>query len=181
MKRFFKGTHILLLLCAAAGMNALVPSCRKQPVLDIAGLSPNESVLTVEQNDFEILRIAQDAQAGLSVFFRHLNGAEEGEYGFCIKYPFPADPDSGTNAEQIWLTGIRFRNNRYYGTLADTPVRISYMKKGDTVTFSPDNITDWMFVKNGEIVGGRSIKYLLEQIPKNRRSEGQNMLLQMFE
>ena len=177
--RVFQKIHILLLLCAAVGMNVLVPSCRKQPVLNIDGLSSSELVSTVNWNDPEILRIAQEAQAGLSVFFRHLTAAGEGEGGFCVKYPFVAD-SGGVDSEQVWLTGIRFRNNRYYGKLANTPIHVSGLKKGGTVSFIPDNITDWMFVKDGKIVGGQSIKYLLEKIPENRRSEGQNQLLQLF-
>ena len=166
----------LLVLCAA-----VFSSCRKQPVLEIADLSSNESVVTVDRGDTEILRIAREARAGLSVFFRHLTGPGEGEGGFSVKYPFTTDSDSGVDLEQMWLTGIRFRNNRYYGKLADTPIHVSGMKKGDTVTFIPDNITDWMYVKNGEIIGGRSIKYLLEQIPENRRTEGQKKLLQIID
>jgi uncharacterized protein YegJ (DUF2314 family) len=38
-----------------------------------------------------------------------------------------------------------------------------------------------MYVKDGQIVGGLSIKYLLEQIPKDRRTDVQDKLLGMFE
>ena len=159
----------LLLLCIS-----VLPACRKQAVLD------GESVSTANRNNPELLRITREAQAGLSFFFRLLTAAEDGEGGFCVKYPFTSD-SGGVDSEQMWLTGIRFRNNRYYGKLANTPVHVSGMKKGDTVSFIPDNITDWMYVKNGEIIGGRSIKYLLEQIPEKERTERQNRLLEMFD
>jgi uncharacterized protein YegJ (DUF2314 family) len=163
----------LLLLCAA-----FLPSCLKQPVLDTTG---RPSTVIAAQADAELLRIADEARAGLPVFFRQLARAEAGEGNFSVKYPLPADEGGDVNTEHIWLTGIHSKDGRYYGKLAGTPVHFSGMKKGDTITFIADDITDWMYVKDGKIVGGFSIKYLLEQIPKDKRSEVQDKLLEMFE
>ena len=164
----------------ALGTGVLLPSCIKHSA-SAAVVLPGESLSAVDQNDSELLRIAGEARNSLSVFFRHLNRAGAGERNFSVKYPFAADAGSGVDTEQIWLTGIRFRNGQYYGTLAGAPAHISGMKNGDTVTFIADNITDWMYVKDGKIIGGQSIKYLLERIPANSRSSGQNKLLEMFE
>ena len=153
------------------------PSCQRQTVLNSVLM---ESTSAVEQNDSEIFRITHEARAGLPIFFRHMARPENGESDFSIKYPFKTDPGSGIGTEQIWLTGIRFRNGKYYGTLANSPMYIRRMKKGDTVEFLVDEITDWMYIREGKITGGLSIKYLLEQIPENRRSDGQKKLLQMF-
>jgi uncharacterized protein YegJ (DUF2314 family) len=172
--------RFLLILCAAVGINALLPSCLKRQAPD-TGVFLGESVVAVGQNDAEILRIADEARGSLSVFFRHLTRAGAGEGDFSVKYPFAVDAGSGADTEQMWLTRIRFRNGQYYGTLASTPVYISGMKKGDRVNFIADNITDWMYVKNGKIIGGQSVKCLLERTPEDRRNEAQNKLLQMFE
>jgi uncharacterized protein YegJ (DUF2314 family) len=165
----------LLLLCAA-----FLPCCLRQPVVDTINRPPGESTVIAAQADTGILRIADEAQSGLSVFFRQLARAQAGESNFSVKYPFAADEGGGVGTEHIWLTGIHFKDGRYYGKLAGTPVHLSGLRRGDTVTFIADDITDWMYVKDGKIVGGFSIKYLLEKIPENRRSEVQNKLLEMF-
>jgi uncharacterized protein YegJ (DUF2314 family) len=165
-----------VLLCAA-----LFPSCLKQPVLDTTGRPPAESTVITAPADREILRIADEARAGLPVFFRQLSRPEAGESNFSVKYPFFADEGGDVGTEHIWLTGIYSKNGRYYGKLAGVPVHLSGLKKGATVTFTADDITDWMYVKDGKIVGGFSIKYLLEQIPEDKRSEVQDKLLEMFE
>jgi uncharacterized protein YegJ (DUF2314 family) len=131
------------------------------------------------QYNGEILQIAEDAQNTLPGFFRQMTRGRSANH-FCVKYPFIADEDSGINTEQVWLTEIYFKNGVYYGILANTPRHLGNLKKGDKVTFSMDGITDWMYVRDGKIVGGDSIKYLLEKTPEFRRSEGERELLKMF-
>jgi uncharacterized protein YegJ (DUF2314 family) len=159
---------LLLLLCAN-----LFLSCQKPP----------QQALTVhvEHPDGELLLIAEEARRALPVFFRHLSRAEAGGESFAIKYPFKANDGSGIAREQVWLTGIHFKDGLYHGILASEPLHLDGMKRGSTVTFDVDEITDWMFVQDGKIVGGRSVKYLLEQIPDNQRTGEQRRLLQMFD
>jgi uncharacterized protein YegJ (DUF2314 family) len=134
--------------------------------------------MQVEQDDEEILQIAEDARNTLSGFFRHLNRPGTGEKQFCVKYPFPTG--NGNSMEQLWLTSIYFKNGRYYGVLEGVPKQFNGMKKGDTVIFEADNITDWMYIRNDKIIGGYSIKYLLEKIPEHQRSDREYRLLKMF-
>ena len=165
-----------LFLCAA-----LLLSCAKQPASFSSNQYTAAETVQIDQGDEKILQIAEDARRTLPVFFRHVTRAEAGEDHFCIKHPFRADDDSGIGMEQIWLTGIQFRNGEYYGILASDPVHINGMKKGDVVAFDVEEITDWMYVRDGKITGGRSIRYLLENIPESRRTEGQRQTLQMFD
>jgi len=159
---------VLLFLCAV-----LLFSCEKPADL------PEVTIMRADQGDAEIERIAEDARNTLPVFFRYLNRVGAGEDCY-VKYPFIADDDSGINREQIWLTGIHFRNGRYFGVLASVPRHLSGMKKGDTVIFDIGAITDWMYVRGGKIIGGESIKYLLEKIPENQRNDKERELLQML-
>ena len=159
----------LLFLCMI-----LLFSCEKAP-------EPSEvTIMQVYQDDAEIARIAEDARSTLPVFFRYLTRAgAKGEYCY-VKYPLMADDDSGLNMEQIWLTGIQFKNGRYFGVLASAPLHLSGMKQGDTIMFNIDAITDWMYVRGEKIIGGESIKYLLEKIPEYQRSDGERELLRML-
>jgi uncharacterized protein YegJ (DUF2314 family) len=148
-------------------------SCDKQPVSE-----PPAETIQLDRTDAELQRIAENARSTLPSFFRHLARPGADVHSFCIKYPFISD--DGAVSEQLWLTGIRFKNGAYFGTLANAPQRLNKMKKGDTVSFSTDLITDWMYVREGKIIGGYSIKYLLEKTPEEQRSEEQRRLLQMF-
>ena len=161
-------SHALLVLCAAFFL-----SCDRPP-------APAATV-QMEQADAELLRIAENARRTLPIFFQRLARADSRDHSFYIKHPFAADEDSGIAMEQLWLGDIRFRDGVYIGVLASNPVYISGKRKGDTVVLDVDTITDWMFVRDGVIAGGRSIRHLLERIPENQRTDRQQQLLSMFE
>ena len=156
----------LFLLCAV-----LLLSCEK------SSETPVVATMSVYQDDMEIQRIAEDARNTLPVFFRHLARAGRDCY---VKYPFAADGDGGIDREQVWLTDIQFSSGRYFGVIANAPRHLSGMNRGDRVVFDMDAITDWMYVRDGKITGGESIKYLLEKIPESRRSDRERKLLQML-
>jgi uncharacterized protein YegJ (DUF2314 family) len=168
-----KRKMLLILLCIV-----LFFACQKPSELAMSGGSSG-TMLQAHQTE-KTIQIAEDARDTLSGFFRHLNRKDSGDDYFCVKYPFAADDDSGINSEQLWLTGIQFKNGIYYGILANNPRHLNGMKKGDTVIFEMDSITDWMYVRSGRIIGGESIKYLLEQIPQHQLSDNEDKLLGML-
>jgi uncharacterized protein YegJ (DUF2314 family) len=142
---------------------------------------PPSPTIEIGQSDQEIEKIADNARRALPIFFRNLNRPENGANNFYIKYPLSSD-SGGVEPkvrEQVWLGNIRFKNDSYYGIPANTPRAPGGKKK--RVTIDTDKITDWMYVQDGKIIGGRSIKYLLEKIPEDQRSEDQRSILRMFE
>ena len=95
-----------------------------------------------------------------------------------VKYPFIADRNSGFNTEQLWLSNIRFKDGIYYGIVTNTPFYVSTINKGDSIAFNIDDITDWMYTSGENIIGGLSIKYLLEQMSEH--SIEQQRIMEMF-
>ena len=158
----------IVLLCAV-----LFFSCEK------SSEPPKVTVMPIYQDDMELTRIAEDARRTLSVFFRQLTRTSAGKDCY-VKCPFTADEGSGVDREQIWLTGIQFRNGKYFGVLTSSPRYLSGMKRGDRVAFDIDAITDWMYIRSGKITGGESIKYLLEKVPEDQRSDREREFLRML-
>jgi uncharacterized protein YegJ (DUF2314 family) len=135
-------------------------------------------ITEVEHSDKELEKIAENARRALPTFFRNLARPEAGADNFFVKYPLTTD-DGGI--EQVWLGGIRVKDGVYYGRLANTSNLSGGRMKNKLITFDPDKITDWMYIQDGKIIGGRSIKYLLEKIPETQRSEDQRKILKMFD
>jgi len=142
---------------------------------------PPSPTVEVGQSDKEIEKIADNARRSLPIFFRNLNRLEKGANNFYVKYSLISDDGSVEPKvrEQVWLGSIRFKNDAYYGTPANTP--ISHGRKMKRVNIDTDKITDWMYIQDGKIIGGRSIKYLLEKIPEDQRGGEQRRILRMFE
>jgi uncharacterized protein YegJ (DUF2314 family) len=166
-------SSFLILLCVI-----LLFSCDRS---DASRRHRSSPVIEIEQSDKEIERIADNARRALPIFFRNLTRPEEGANNFYVKYPLTADDGGGEPQvrEQVWLGNIRFKDGVYYGSITNT-AKHTGSKKRD-ITFDPDSITDWMYIQDGKIIGGRSIKYLLEKIPETQRSEEQRRILRMFE
>jgi len=143
-----------------------------------ARIPTDKSTIHLDQEDEEMARITQHARDTLPIFFRHLLRPAKEEGNFMVKYPFRADRDSGFSMEQLWLSDIRYKDGVYYGVVANAPFYISSMQKGDTVTFNIDDITDWIYTSGENIIGGYSIKYLLDMLPEH--SEEQQRIMNML-
>jgi len=149
-------------------------SCEKPP----APMPTERTTLHMDQEDEVLLRIAKYARDTSPVFFRHMLRPAKDEKNFRVKYPFRADWGSGFSMEQIWLSDIKFKNGVYYGIVDNHPFYTNVLKKGDSVSFNTEDITDWMYTSNDKIIGAYSIKYLLDQLPE--RSDQQNQILNML-
>jgi len=152
-------------------------SCEKSSK-NVSGTRYPSAIIETEQTDREIAKIAENARRSLSIFLRALARPETGAGNFCVKYPIIAFDG---RAEYVWLNNIHSRDGVYYGVIANTTRLTDSVNKGDTTTIDTDKITDWMYVQNGKIMGGRSIKYLLEKIPEKQRTDEQRKILLMFE
>jgi uncharacterized protein YegJ (DUF2314 family) len=164
---------LILLSCEAAGRQVL----RWFP----SGGPSSDPTFHLDRDNPELRRIAEEARDTLPVFIRRLQSPLEGDGNFRIKCPLETGKGGAFGREQLWLENIGFRNGAYHGTLANVPFYVPALKAGDIVTFEIDDITDWMYTRHGTIVGGRSIKYLLDQIPEHERDDEQRAVLAMFE
>jgi uncharacterized protein YegJ (DUF2314 family) len=140
-----------------------------------------DRIQRVEADDPVLEAIAEEARKTLPRFIRTMRNPQKGEKQFRIKCPFEADRGSGFGREYLWLADIRFENGNYYGAVASRPYYIRRLAPGSRTAFSMDDIADWMYVKDGKIAGGLSIKYLIEKIPPLDRDAELNSLLEFFE
>ena len=142
--------------------------------------SENDAVVSVPDDDRKMNAIITHARETVDLFLQHLHNPEGDETSFTIKYPFETDPGSEETVEHIWVSDIRAENNKYYGTISNDPFYIKRFTYGDIVEFDINNISDWMYMKGDKIIGGESIKLLIENTPANERTEDQKAILEMF-
>ena len=158
---------LVLLVCSC-------PGCIKQ------ARTPGMT-MHLGQSDEALQEISLQARETFPVFMDKLQNPEPDEQDFLVKYPFEADPGSGFGHEQLWLGDITVEGGIYYGLVSNKPYYISRFKPGDRVSFDKDAVSDWMYIKKGKIIGGYSIKYLIEQIPQPDREPDLRRYYEMFE
>jgi uncharacterized protein YegJ (DUF2314 family) len=159
-KRLLIPVMFLSLLLSCCGKSDAPSTGAQRPV------SAVDPVFQISGSDEQLHAIARRARETLPEFIRKLQNPGPGERDFRIKYPFRADTGSGFTDEHIWLTDITFKEGGYYGTIANQPYYVSRLNAGDQVSFYIDDISDWMYRRGEAIIGGLSIKYLIEQTPE---------------
>jgi uncharacterized protein YegJ (DUF2314 family) len=60
----------------------------------------------------------------------------------------------------------KLSEGRYSGLFANTPRDLPGRREGDLAGFTETSISDWMFLRNGKIVGGEIIHPMLKSHPR---------------
>jgi uncharacterized protein YegJ (DUF2314 family) len=146
----------------------LLPSCGPQQYKETRN---GDTVVGVSDQDKEMNAIIAEARSSVGVFLEALADPKIDRSSAQVKYPFPTDPGSTLDVEHMWIADITQEGGRYYGILVNDPFYIQGMKFGDLVQFDITKISDWRYIQEGYIVGGKSIKYFYDQMSEEERRE----------
>jgi len=130
-----------------------------------AGVSAEDRspVVDVRTADVEMNAAIARARATLPKFWASYEAPKPTEAQHSLKVRFP----TRNGAEHIWMDEVkRLPNGAYSGLFANEPRDLPGKRAGDKVEFAEADISDWMFMRNGKIVGGETIKPLLKSMPK---------------
>jgi uncharacterized protein YegJ (DUF2314 family) len=119
--------------------------------------------IDVRTDDAEVNAAMQAARATLPTFWAAFDHPGAGEKDFGLKVTMPR---SGGN--HIWVTSIEKSGSTIYGRAAnDNGVwrSVHLGELGQRVAVPPDQIDDWMFLRDGKIVGNYTLVVLLKRMP----------------
>ncbi len=143
------GSAILLMDATAQGRSQ---NQDRSPIIDIANGDP------------EMAAAIAKARATLPAFWATYEAPKGSETGFSLKVRFPTH---GTSAEHIWMAEVKkLPDGRYSARFANQPRDLPGKRVGDLVQFTEADISDWMFMRNGKIVGGETIRPMLKRMSK---------------
>jgi uncharacterized protein YegJ (DUF2314 family) len=121
-------------------------------------------VINVPSADAEMNAAIARARATLPTFWASFEAQRLSETGHSLKVRFPNPHDNG---EHIWIADVKkLADGRYSGRFANAPRYLPGEREGDVAAFKEADISDWMFMRNGKIVGGETIKPLLKSMSK---------------
>lgn len=113
-------------------------------------------------NKDEMTQAIARARKEVDTFIREL--AENNGSDFAVKAPI----SDGERIEHCWVGRVAFRNGKFTGKIANN-VRIDpKIKLGQDWTVGKDEITDWMFVRDGKIHGNYTVRPLLKTMPPEK-------------
>jgi uncharacterized protein YegJ (DUF2314 family) len=121
-----------------------------------------DKTIRVESSDPEMNKVIEKARNGLSTFWVHYTNPGPGENGFALKVRL----SEGSKHEHFWLIALEHRDELIFGKIANDPNVIHNVKNGQVIQVEPDRITDWMYLRDGKIVGNETLRPLLKRMPK---------------
>ena len=62
--------------------------------------------------------------------------------------------------EHIWIEDAGFEDDMIVGTVSSEPKQIPEIAKGDWITVSPDDLSDWVYRLRGRTFGGFTVKLM---------------------
>lgn len=133
--------------------------------------------ITVPGDDEEMNVAIEKARRRLPWFMAQLAKPGAGESGFAVKVQLPViNHETDVNGEHIWVINIEIDpEGNLSGDIDNDPQHLSGLKAGDRLVFTIDEITDWMFLRNGKIVGNETRRALLKFMSPEERASAFQM------
>ncbi|MDH2356984.1 DUF2314 domain-containing protein [Bradyrhizobium sp. SSUT112] len=120
-------------------------------------------IVDVRTTDPEMNTAIARALGTLPTFWASYDAPKPSEAGHSLKVRF----STRRGGEHIWMAEVKkLPNGTYSGLFANEPRDLPGKRAGDKVEFAEADISDWMFMRNGKIVGGETIKPTLKSLPK---------------
>jgi len=137
----------------------LVAGCGKKGSAD--------KVTYVAENDPKMNAAIEKARTSVNTFAQALKAPKPGQSQFSVKMAFT----DGKHTEHMWLTSVTFDGQKFHGTLNNDPEMVSNVKIGAKVSLESSKISDWMFVENGKLVGGYTLRVLRDSMSASERAD----------
>lgn len=124
-------------------------------------------VYTVTSEDPEMTAAISEARRTVSGLIAQLDTLRSSGAQFSVKVPLP----TAEGAEHIWLGNLVYRDGAFHGVIDNVPVSLPSMAIGDPASARPDQISDWMVIRNGELYGGYTLYVYRAQLDAAQRRE----------
>ncbi|KUJ61969.1 hypothetical protein AR687_10450 [Flavobacteriaceae bacterium CRH] len=99
------------------------------------------------------------------------------DFNVALSNPEIEDPalkvqfQNSTDVEHMWIGEIEYNDGKYSGILTNEPEYITEYKMGDKINIDNSKISDWMYIENGKLVGGFTIKVLRNRMNEDERKQ----------
>jgi uncharacterized protein YegJ (DUF2314 family) len=113
----------------------------------------------------------------LITFWQVFERRERGDSDFSLKVKV-TDP-RGT--EYFWVTDIARLDGKIMGTIDNDAMIGASVKLGDRIQISDADISDWLYIRKGKMVGNHTVRPLFKKMPaseveRNKAHAGRSVI-----
>lgn len=123
-------------------------------------------------DDPEMNAAIDSARATVGFFLERIADPPPSQTYASVKVRF----GDSTLGEHIWLDSVSFDGVRLHGLLNEDAVDFPDLKRGDSVSRAPDQISDWMIVDGGVVCGGFTTRVVREHMSVAERASADSSL-----
>lgn len=120
----------------------------------------------VSNDDPQMARAVKDAQRTLGFFMAVLRAKKEGDTVLEIKKAFV----DGDKVEHLWIRKVTYDGKNFHGQVDNQPAEIGNVHAGQRVTVAPREVNDWMFLKDGKLIGGYTTRVLYARLSPEEKA-----------
>jgi len=128
---------------------------------------PNDSVVNVSEQDPHMNTAMATARSTVDKFIKALQAPKSGQSSFALKMPI----SNGTDTERFWLADVTYDGKAFHGTINNEPDTVKTVKIGQAMTVDAKQISDWMYVEDGVLVGGYTMRVLRDAMSPTERAD----------
>jgi uncharacterized protein YegJ (DUF2314 family) len=126
----------------------------------------------IDPRDSGMQRAMQQARDTMDSFAEAFRAAEAGTEGFAVRAPLEFEG----YREHLWVSVTRVEGATFVGVIENEPVVVPGHSAGEEVRVERARVSDWMYVKDGRLVGGTTIRLTFSRQPKRVREKLASML-----
>jgi uncharacterized protein YegJ (DUF2314 family) len=109
-----------------------------------------------------------EARKTLKEFIKALKHPSLGQEDFEVKKAFT----QGNQVEHIWISDVQIVGNHLLqGKVDNQPRNITGVKLGQVVTVNPKEISDWLYIDKGNLVGGFTVRVHYNELSPKDKAE----------
>ena len=131
-------------------------------LLLLGACSERDKIVDVDADDPEMNAAIAQARESLPRFWEVFEKRGGGEEKFALKVKIT--DQHGT--EYFWATNIERRDKKTFGTIDNDPNIVANVKFGDRIEIPDGDIADWLYMRQGKVVGNRTVRPLFRKMPQ---------------
>jgi uncharacterized protein YegJ (DUF2314 family) len=155
-----KGYAMIVGAAEAAGLTARPPA--GQSILDKA---ERDELEIVAHDDPVMAAAMRRARATLPEFLTLAEHPRRSMEGFAVKVAIR----EGDDAEYFWIHPFECDAGQFSGHLNNTPRSVRHARMGDKITFTENEIVDWMYMDGEKMKGNYTARALLKNASREER------------
>ena len=140
-------------------------------MLSLAGCSPKPDTLVDGGYDqAEMDAAIARAQSETDRFIAEL--ANPTGESHAVKAPIT----DGEETEHFWINNVTFKDGEFSGTINNDPGLVTNVRIGQQWTVAKEDISDWMYMRDGKMYGNYTMRPLLKTLPPDEAAALEAML-----